>query len=285
MERRPYYSRRKREERGEVKLTVPELRRLFLDLYHDLQRDDYFQEAMGYKCVDTGFNSGTMGSDIALFFRRHLRKEKLYPIEDNIDEYTEEDLFTVIEFLYDHVSKGKDGTFHEFADCGLHYDTFDRETGKDHFRTQINELISDFKTGYELSRKGQILESGIEQTSEATQDSSHIAEPPGPASGKKGEALSRKAKAARRGPPANMDYHRAVTAIVKPFGDKWRSEDNLERITKRLDGDKVRTPPSKKWAALKPPARSWERAVGLYRERVSKSIAHSLYMVSRDDSN
>ena len=81
-----------------------------------------------------------------------------------------------------------------------------------------------------------------------------------------------------------MDYHRAVENIVNRFGYKWRNEDSLERIAKRLDEDKVRTPPSKKRAALKPPARRWERAVELYRERVCKSIAHSLDMVSRDIS-
>lgn len=93
-----------------------------------------------------------------------------------------------------------------------------------------------------------------------------------------------KTKAARRGPLADMDYHCAVAAIVKPFGNKWREQSNLDKIAVALDQDKDRTPPSKKWAALKPAARSWKRAVELHQERVYKSIAHSLYMVSRDDS-
>ena len=59
-----------------------------------------------------------------------------------------------------------------------------------------------------------------------------------------------KTKAAR-GPKANMEYHRAIVDTVNLFGNKWRNEDSLERIAKRLDEDKVRTPPSKKWAALK----------------------------------
>ena len=93
-----------------------------------------------------------------------------------------------------------------------------------------------------------------------------------------------KTKAAR-GPTANMDYHRAVTAIVKRFGDDWREISNLEEIAVALDRDKVGTPPPKIWADRNPPALRWERAVEYYPELVRKALAYSLDMNSRDISN
>ena len=43
-----------------------------------------------------------------------------------------DDLFDVIEFLYDHVSKPieTDGVYHSWGQCGWHYSKFERENGK-----------------------------------------------------------------------------------------------------------------------------------------------------------
>ena len=57
----------------------------------------------------------------------------------------------MIEFLFDHVSMPIDGNYHSYADCGWHYHTFDKETGRQEFRKEINELLQDYDQGYELS--------------------------------------------------------------------------------------------------------------------------------------
>ena len=58
-------------------------------------------------------------------------------------------------------------------------------------------------------------------------------------------------------------------------------ESNLEKIAVKLDRDKERIPPRKSWAALKPRARSWERAVEYHPELVRKAIAYSLKMAAK----
>ncbi len=78
-----------------------------------------------------------------------------------------------------------------------------------------------------------------------------------------------------------MDYHRAIADIVMPFGDKWRNEDNLERIAAQLDRDKKNTPPKKAWVTRTPLARSWKRAVENYPDVVRKAITYSLKMAQR----
>ncbi len=86
--------------------------------------------------------------------------------------------------------------------------------------------------------------------------------------------------AARRGPPPKTDSHRAVADIVHSFGINWK--EHLEKIAKKLDKDKKKTPPSKAWAKRHPPARSWTRAVEYYQALVVQVLEYSLKMAARD---
>jgi hypothetical protein len=120
---------------------------------------DYFQENFGYFCVDGGDVPGKLGSDIETQMFRAIRKPDLWPIQEKCKSYSEDDLFDVIEFLYDHVSKPIDGYLHSYGNCGYHYDTFDKKIGQQEFRDGINQILCDYKEGYELSDNGEILDS------------------------------------------------------------------------------------------------------------------------------
>jgi hypothetical protein len=98
-----------------------------------------------------------LGRDIEAQVLRELRKVELWPIEGKCLGYSEDDLFDIIEFLYDYVSKPVNGTYHSYSDCGWHYDTFDREPGQAKFRLEINALLRDYEDGYELSDDGEML--------------------------------------------------------------------------------------------------------------------------------
>jgi hypothetical protein len=134
-------------------------RNLFKSFYVDMEGKGYFQEAFGYECVDNGSVAGTLGSDLAGVALRKLRKEKLLPVLDHVATYSEDDLFDVIEFLFDHCSQPleKDGYYHNFNDCGWHYKLFKREPGRQHYRRELNELLALYGGGYELSGDGEIL--------------------------------------------------------------------------------------------------------------------------------
>jgi len=86
-----------------------------------------------------------------------LRKSNLWPILDRASLYSEDDIFDVIEFLYDFVSKPIDGWFHQYNGCGWHYEKFDQVAGQKEFCAEINRLVRDYKDGYELSQQGEIL--------------------------------------------------------------------------------------------------------------------------------
>ena len=125
-------------------------------MYKKLDSDGYFQKYFGIDCTD-GFIEGELGSEIDAIVFVNLRKKDLYPIIKNLDNYTEDDFFDMMEFLHDHCSKGIDGTYHSWNQCGYHYENFNDIAGQKHFREVMNPILKEFQNGYEISEKGEIL--------------------------------------------------------------------------------------------------------------------------------
>ncbi|MHB0858005.1 MAG: hypothetical protein ACYC5M_10600 [Anaerolineae bacterium] len=158
MKIRHYFSVRtgRHDDRGRIDL--PMLRRLLVELFRGFEERDYFQEALGYFCVDSGDVAGTLGHDVGARVFLALRKEDLWPIQEKCPAYTESDCFDMIEFLHDHVSlpNKKTGYFHDFGGCGWHYRDFDKPAGQAEFREEANQILSDYGLGWELDREGAI---------------------------------------------------------------------------------------------------------------------------------
>jgi hypothetical protein len=166
--RRDYYSIRNRRREGNIVLDLNTFRKLFYNIYRHFESKDYFQQAMGKYCVDAGDILGTMGVAIDAYSFMILKKDGLFPIDEqriydipwHKEEYSEEDIFDLIEFLYDHVSKPLDGHYHSWDNCGWHYETFDKEIGQEELRIAINEHLELYGDMWELSPEGEILALG-----------------------------------------------------------------------------------------------------------------------------
>jgi hypothetical protein len=154
---KPYYSIRTGKNPLSRSIDLPTLLRLFRSIYEGLRIEGYFQQDLGYHCVDAGFVPGTLGYDIEGFMLLELRKSNLYPIAEQLGNYTEDDLFDIIEFLYDHCSKPTKRTYHSYGDCGWHCTAFDREPGKVEYRQKINRILRTYGDGFELTVDGEIL--------------------------------------------------------------------------------------------------------------------------------
>jgi hypothetical protein len=144
---RKYFSHRKNPDAS--RLDLPMLVNLFKTVYLDFLKNDYF-----YK--NSGDVPGKLGADLEAQMLIKLKKPDLWPIEEKCNNYSEDDLFDVIEFLYDNVSKPIDLRFPKNGN--YYYETFDMETGKQEFRDSMNQLLCDYREGYELSENGEILE-------------------------------------------------------------------------------------------------------------------------------
>jgi len=159
MANRRYYSIRTGKNPNAAHFGLDTLKRLLRHTYLSFFYDKgYFQEAFGYHCVDRGFVPGTLGYDIEAEIQRRLRKPLPFePSKLNIEEYSEDDVFDIIELLFDCVSKPTKGDYHAYNDCGMHYYEFDRETGRREYRREVNSFLVDYQAGYELTEEGEIL--------------------------------------------------------------------------------------------------------------------------------
>lgn len=169
MFKREYYSVRTGKINPSQEISFEVFKRLFLAIYNKLDSEGYYQKYFGYDCVD-GDEVGSLGADLEAALFLSLKKEGLYPIKDKISAYSEDDLFDVIEFLHDSCSKGLEGRYHNFNDCGFHFHEFDDLEGQKYFREQFNPLLKDYGQGYEISGQGEILflaEEGLSNLLEA----------------------------------------------------------------------------------------------------------------------
>lgn len=156
--RKAYYSARTGDVDA-VRIDLDAARSLFLSVYKRFVEGSYFEQAFGGECVDLGFTPGFVGEDIEAFFFRKIRKRHLWPIFEKYDNYSEPDLLSVIELLYDVISKPDQETadYHSWNDCGWHFKDFDKAAGQLEFRSAINEFLYDYGEGFRLSEDGQVL--------------------------------------------------------------------------------------------------------------------------------
>ena len=156
MESRKYYSQRQAGSLG--KINLDDFKEIFQSIYSDFRSRGYFDEYLGQLCVD-GDSPGKAGSNIEGYVLRKLRKKGLWPISETYKYYSEGDLFDIIEFLFDHVSKPLEigSWYHTWSDCGYHYVNFDKFIGESEFRSELNQFLNDYGAGHELSERGEIL--------------------------------------------------------------------------------------------------------------------------------
>ncbi|RZK27268.1 MAG: hypothetical protein EOO43_00155 [Flavobacterium sp.] len=157
MEQRKYYAQRNGKLEDSPLLNLQLLKKLFILSYNKLSNNGFFQKYFGYYCVDADEVEGELGGDVASVMFLALRKDNLWPIHNNIDSYSEDDLFSVIEFLHDYCSKPLEGDYHQYNNCGMHYHTFDDVQGKLEFRKDVNNILTQYESGFELSVKGEVL--------------------------------------------------------------------------------------------------------------------------------
>lgn len=156
MIKRNYYSVRTGKISPDQQVNFEVLKKLFSVTYNKLNADGYFQKYFGIDCQD-GYIPGELGEEIEAMMFVNLRKDNLFPIYQNLPNYTEDDFFDVIEFLHDHCSKGLNGYYHSWNNCGYHYEEFNDIEGQKHFRELLNPILREYKDGFEISESGEIL--------------------------------------------------------------------------------------------------------------------------------
>jgi hypothetical protein len=144
---------------GAPKLPLKDTCKLIASAFRLLAERDYFQEVFGKSCPD-GDTDGTAGSDPGLYIYRTCWIDGAWPMRQTLEGADEDTLFTLIEFLFDHASKGVTGSMHSYSGCGMHYETFDRAAGGSIWREEINKILPCYGDGFELSEAGEVQRIG-----------------------------------------------------------------------------------------------------------------------------
>lgn len=140
----------------------------------EMSQRDFFQEWYGYDCVDAGVVEGKARVDIATHAETVLGYREAWPLPDPllqlpdgpVDDLTirletermEDRVFDLIEFFHDHVSEGIEvpAAYHDYSDCGWHFREFRPEPAQTLFRTRLNAVLGNYRSGFRLTAAGEI---------------------------------------------------------------------------------------------------------------------------------
>ena len=157
--KREYYAHRRGHSRF---LSFKQIKVLFeKDILRYISYNSYLLEAEGYRGHDSS-KIGIWERDIPSFILKHLQMENIWPFSDNLQKYDLTTFFTVIEFIYDYVSKpvrrkGK-------------IVSYEKGPAQQDYRERVNELLALYcerytdidrvyhEKIYELSEEGEIRE-------------------------------------------------------------------------------------------------------------------------------
>jgi hypothetical protein len=104
---REYYSQRMGFTKT-ARIDLSGLKKIFKVIYSMFFNKDFFMEKIGCYAPSSGnYYTGELGTDedINSYIYLKLRKEHLWPIYQYLENYSEADLFDIIEFCFDVVSK------------------------------------------------------------------------------------------------------------------------------------------------------------------------------------
>jgi hypothetical protein len=138
-------------------LSLDELKRLVGNVWEELSRGDYMQEAFGYDCVDAGIVEGYLGADPGAHFLRALHRENVWPWQEHIGSWDEDTLLDMVEAMHDLVAQPVDGFHHTFSNCGFHASSFNRPAGRARYRAEMNEVLGRWQTPYEVNDDGELV--------------------------------------------------------------------------------------------------------------------------------
>jgi len=144
-EKRQYYYERQGKEMKQIDLNV--LNKYINILYEKYKNIHYFQAAFGKDCVDAGYIKGWVGVSMERDIFLQFPELNIYPIEVNYKNFDELSCFTVIEYLFDNISKPTDTYYHSWDDCGIHINKHDKAQGQKEFAEKINGILKLYKEG------------------------------------------------------------------------------------------------------------------------------------------
>lgn len=157
MSNKKYFSERK----GRVlnKYSEEDLSDVFVETYFYLSKRGIFELLVGRRDSNGNLKGRLITNNIDTFVYKKIRKRNLMPI-DSERFYPEEDVFDLIELLYEQASLlNEEGNYDYLA-------------GRSVFRKEFNVILNEYDNGYELTEQGyirELLDNGLEELVDSRQ--------------------------------------------------------------------------------------------------------------------
>lgn len=143
-----YYLERNNIINSDYNIDFNKLKECFLDTYNYFKaRGDFNSAFFGVYFDDNQLEAPTMAPSPEVYFLKHLRDSKIYPIEDYYRRYIQVELFTVIEILHNHIAR-----------YDIQILEYERDSVQKEFREHINSILRFYDEGYFINRNGYVLE-------------------------------------------------------------------------------------------------------------------------------
>lgn len=130
---------------------------IFESIYNRFEKEGYFQYYFGKDCVDTGYTGGKAGMKLEpMIVIRFGSARKLTPTSENIQNFSGDDVFDLVEFLYDYIAKPTSIYQHNWNGCGLHVLKASVEQGQADWTAEWNLVLARLDPPYRLTNEGTI---------------------------------------------------------------------------------------------------------------------------------
>lgn len=154
-----YYVERNGLLEDNLSISLEELKEYFNKVYRAFYDRNCFEAAINGVCMKS--RSGgkhqiippLFEPEAEIFFMNHLRRKQVYPIWEYYEYYSKEELFTVIEILYDKIA------LYDYEKNVLEQDRV-----KEEFATNINNILQFYDGGYYLEPNNGFICKGVNES-------------------------------------------------------------------------------------------------------------------------
>jgi len=129
----------------------------FESIYNRFEKEGYFQYYFGKDCVNQGHIGGKAGMELEpMLIFQFGSARKLDPTSRNIRGFSADDVFDLVEFLYDNIAKPTEVTQHDWDNSGLHVIDASVEQGQADWIAEWNPILARLDPPYRLTNEGNI---------------------------------------------------------------------------------------------------------------------------------
>lgn len=152
-QRRQYWAQRhRRESPANLELTMPDLRREWLQVVTEMDQNGYLDQLEPSVCADDlGEQERADRITASLTERAGIRLEWRPPVLG--DAVPDDVFFTYIEVIHDCIARPRTRTFHDYGG-DWHYDDFAMEPGQELYRWRVNRLLAHTTLDLRLADEG-----------------------------------------------------------------------------------------------------------------------------------